>query len=144
MNDNLIKALEILLADSNALYLKTQNFHWNVTGPNFYALHNLFEEQYEDLAVAIDEIAERIRALGKKAPGNWKSYTKLTSIADGDEHADAVTMIRELINSQDAILKTLKRTIDEAQKVGDEVTIDMATTRMNVHEKNAWMLKSSL
>ena len=144
MNNNLIKVLEILLADSYALYLKTQNFHWNVTGPNFQPLHNLFEEQYKDLALAIDEVAERVRTLGKKAPGSWKVYAELTSIEDGNENADAITMIHDLIDSQSLIIKTLKRTIDEAQKVGDEVTIDIAITRIGIHEKNSWMLKSSI
>jgi starvation-inducible DNA-binding protein len=144
MNNNLIKVLETLLADSYTLYLKTQNFHWNVTGHNFKSLHSLFEEQYKDLASAIDEIAERIRMLGSKAPGSWKTYAELTTIKDSNKNADSISMIHDLIDGQELIIKTFKKTIDEAQKIKDEVTIDMAVTRIGIHEKNSWMLKSSI
>lgn len=104
----------------------------------------MFEEQYKDLASAIDEIAERIRMLGSKAPGSWKTYAELTTIKDSNKNADSISMIHDLIDGQELIIKTLKKTIDEAQKIKDEVTIDMAVTRIVIHEKNSWMLKSSI
>ena len=137
-------ALKTLLADSYALYLKTQNYHWNVTGPNFKPLHLLFEEQYTDLAMAIDEIAERIRTLGDKAPGNWKAYAALTSIQDGNENADATAMVSEITKDQGVLVHTLKQALEAAQEVGDEVSIGLIVDRMAVHEKNAWMLRSSI
>ena len=138
------KNLKILLADTYALYLKTQNYHWNVTGPNFQALHSLFEEQYQDLAEAIDTIAERIRALGEKAPGTWKIYEKLTSIKDGDENISADKMVTELADDQELLVNSLKKALDPAQEEGDEVTIGLIVDRMGVHEKAVWMLKSSI
>lgn len=143
-NTTVTEALKVLLADTYALYLKTQNYHWNVTGPNFKPLHLLFEEQYSDLAVAVDDIAERIRALGEKAPGTWKAYEALTTIKDGNENADADTMVKELADDQGNIGNTLKKVLEAAQAVGDEVTIGLVADRLTVHEKAAWMLRSSI
>ena len=143
MSDKLIDALKDVLIDSYALYLKTQNYHWNVTGPSFQSLHMLFETQYTDLAAAIDEIAERIRALGAKAPGSFAAYKK-TRIKDGDENATADAMVQGLYDDQNTIVSTLKKALEVAQAEDDEVTIGLVVDRMTVHEKNAWMLKSSL
>ncbi|MCD6034810.1 MAG: dps1 [Rickettsiales bacterium] len=137
-------ALKIVLADSYTLYLKTQNYHWNVTGPQFKTLHLLFEEQYTDLAAAVDEIAERIRALGSKAPASFKNYDNLRTLKDGNENASAPQMIQELAADQELIVTCLKTLLTTAQKAGDEATADLAIGRIALHEKNAWMLKSSL
>ncbi len=136
--------LKILLADSYSLYLKTQNYHWNVTGANFKPLHLLFEEQYSELALAIDEIAELIRGLGEKAPATWGAYEKITNIKDGDENAAAKTMVEDLANDQNIIIKTLQNLLESAQNANDEVVIGAAVDRMTVHRKNKWMLDSSI
>ena len=143
-HEKIANALKSVLADSYSLYFKTQNFHWNVTRPNFNSLHSLFEEQYSDLANAIDEIAERIRWLGQKVPGSLKFYSDLTSISSSDEHADSVTMIRELIKGQGVVIKTLKAALSVAKTFDDEGTCDLLIARMKTHEKNSWILKSSL
>jgi starvation-inducible DNA-binding protein len=143
-NKTVANSLKTVLADSYILYLKTQNYHWNVTGPNFKSLHLMFEEQYNDLFLAVDLIAERIRALGDKAPGSFAAYSKLTSIKEGSENLDAVLMVEELIRDQDIIIKTLTKTLKEAQNSGDEVTAGIVINRIEIHQKNAWMLKSSL
>lgn len=144
MSKKVIDNLKVLLADSYTLYLKTQNFHWNVTGPNFQSLHALFETQYTDLATAIDEIAERIRALGAKAPASYTAYAKLATIKEAGENVTAKNMVAELIKDQTAILKTLRKLADAADDVDDEVTEGMAVSRMQIHEKNRWMLQSSI
>ncbi len=136
--------LKQVLADSYALYVKTQNFHWNVTGPSFRSLHLLFEEQYTDLAAAIDEIAERIRTLGEKAPGSFKSYTSRTKISDGDENTEASEMVKQLAEDQKKIVESLKVAFDSASEAGDEATVDLMVGRITVHEKNGWMLNSSI
>lgn len=136
--------LKKVLADSFALYLKTQNYHWNVQGPHFKSLHLLFEEQYTDLAAAIDEIAERIRALGEKAPGTWKAYEAVLSIKDGDENALAEDMVKELSEDQKIICKSIKKALEAAQKEDDEASIDMLSSRLHIHEKAGWMLSASL
>jgi len=143
-NKNVSNSLKIALADSYLLYLKTQNYHWNVTGPNFKSFHLMFEEQYNDLFLAVDLIAERIRSLGEKAPGTYAQYIKLTNLKEGDENLDANSMVKELASDQDLIAKTLTNVLKEAQAVGDEVTAGIATDRIEIHQKNAWMLKSSL
>jgi starvation-inducible DNA-binding protein len=143
-NDAVISQLKTVLADTYALYLKTQNYHWNVTGPNFKTLHLLFEEQYNDLAPAVDEIAERIRTLGEKAPGTWNAYAALTGIKDGNENAASDVMLKELAEDQALVVSSLKDLLNEAEKAGDEVTVDLAVGRMAVHEKAAWMLRSSV
>lgn len=140
----LAKALGNLLADSYVLYLKTQNYHWNVTGSNFAALHLLFEQQYTDLQAAVDVIAERIRALGHYAPGSFGIYSKMTNITEaGDKVPNANGMLKNLAKDQQAILKTAQKALDEAKKADDEVTVSLISDRMTIHEKNAWMLESS-
>lgn len=143
--NNVAKELGILLADSYVLYLKTQNFHWNVTGPHFASLHALFEEQYTDLATAVDDIAERIRSLGFAAPASFKAYEKLATIADAPEAVlTADEMVEALAQDQTLIGKTLNAVLKLAQEAEDEVTIGLVIDRLTVHEKNAWMLNSSL
>ena len=143
-NKPLIDSLKVVLADSYALYLKTQNYHWNVEGPHFKAIHELLEDHYTDLAEAIDDIAEIIRALGAKAPGTWQAYEALTSIVGGDENADAKTMLDHLAKDHELILKSLFSGVKEAQKVEDEVVVGALAERMTIHRKNLWMLKSML
>lgn len=134
--------LSVLLADSYTLYLKTHNYHWNVTGPMFQTLHTLFETQYTELAVAVDDIAERIRALDEFAPGSYKQYAKLTSIKEADGIPTAEEMIKDLVKGQEAVTKTARSLVKIADDAADEVTLDLLTQRMTVHEKNAWMLRS--
>ncbi len=136
--------LSRLLADSYTLYLKTHNFHWNVTGPMFNTLHLMFEQQYTELAAAVDIIAERIRALGHTAPGSYKAYAKLTSIAEEEGVPAAEDMIRQLVSGQEAVVRTARAVFPIAEKGGDQPTADLLTQRMQVHEKNAWMLRSML
>jgi starvation-inducible DNA-binding protein len=136
------RGLSRLLADSYTLYLKTHNYHWNVTGPLFNTLHQMFEEQYTELAVAVDEIAERIRALGEPAPGSYKAYAALTSIEEEDAEPGAEEMIRQLLKGQETVARTARSVIAAAQAANDEPTADLLTQRMQVHEKNAWMLRS--
>jgi starvation-inducible DNA-binding protein len=143
-NKNVSNSLKVALADSYVLYLKTQNYHWNVTGQNFKSLHLMFEEQYNDLFMAVDLIAERIRALGEKAPGTYAKYIELTNLKEGNEELDANSMVKELADDQDIIVKTLTNTLKEAQNMGDEVTTGIVADRIAMHQKNAWMLKSSL
>lgn len=134
--------LSVLLADTYTLYLKTHNYHWNVTGPMFQTLHTLFETQYNELALAVDEIAERIRALGEFAPGSYKEYAKLTSVKEADGIPSAEDMIKDLVKGQEAIAKTARSIVPVADHAADEVTLDLLTQRMTVHEKTAWMLRS--
>jgi len=131
-----------LLADSYTLYLKTHNYHWNVTGPQFNTLHQMFETQYAELAVAVDEIAERIRALGEPAPGSYSAYAKLTSIEEEEGSPGAEDMIRQLVKGQEAVVRTARSVFKAAEAANDEPTADLLTQRMQVHEKNAWMLRS--
>jgi starvation-inducible DNA-binding protein len=137
-------ALAVLLADSYTLYLKTHNFHWNVTGPMFTTLHTLFEQQYTELALAVDEIAERIRALGRPAPGSYKQFAELTRINDADGVPDAAAMIRELVGDLALVVEAAKAVSTAAQAAGDEASVDLAVRRIDVAEKNAWMLRSHL
>ena len=136
--------LSKLLADSYSLYLKTHNYHWNVEGPMFNTLHLMFEEHYTELATAVDVIAERIRALGVKAPGSYTAFGELTNIdeATGDETAEE--MIRQLVIGQETVARTAREAIKAADAASDEPTADLLTQRMQIHEKNAWMLRSML
>lgn len=143
-NKPVIEGLKRNLADSYALLLKTQNYHWNVTGPNFKSLHLTFEEQYNDLFMAVDAIAERIRTLGEKAPGTWKAYEAISSIKDGNEDADATTMVKDLVADQASIAKGLQETLEAAQSANDEATVDLMVGRIAIHEKAGWMLRSSI
>jgi starvation-inducible DNA-binding protein len=134
--------LSRLLADSYTLYLKTHNYHWNVTGPMFNTLHLMFEQQYTELAMAVDLIAERIRALGYPAPGSYKAYAALTSIEEEIGTPDADEMIRQLVKGQEAVARTARAVFPTAEAANDEPTADLLTQRMQIHEKNAWMLRS--
>jgi starvation-inducible DNA-binding protein len=138
------KGLSKLLADSYTLYLKTHNYHWNVTGPMFNTLHLMFEQQYTELATAVDLIAERIRALGHTAPGSYKAYASLTSIKEEEGVPDAKEMIKQLVLGQEAVTRTARELFPTVDAASDEPTADLLTQRMQVHEKNAWMLRSLL
>jgi starvation-inducible DNA-binding protein len=138
------EGLSRLLADSYTLYLKTHNFHWNVTGPMFNTLHLMFETQYNELALAVDLIAERIRALGYPAPGSYKAYAGLSSIKEADGVPAAKTMIAHLVKGQEAVVKTARSIFPAVERANDEPTADLLTQRMQVHEKTAWMLRSML
>jgi len=133
-----------LLADSYALYLKTHNFHWNVTGPMFQTLHILFMEEYTEQWNALDLIAERIRALGHPAPGSYKQFAKLSSIPDEEGVPSAQDMIRQLVEAQEAVARTARSVFPLVEKANDQPTADLLTQRLQVHEKNAWMLRSLL
>jgi starvation-inducible DNA-binding protein len=141
---NIAEGLSRLLADSYTLYLKTHNFHWNVTGPQFSSLHTMFEQQYTELAVAVDEIAERIRSLGIRAPGSYAEFAKLTSIKEATGNEAAEDMIRQLVTGQEAVVRTARQAFLAAHEANDEPTADLLTQRMQSHEKNAWMLRSML
>lgn len=138
------EGLSRLLADSYTLYLKTHNYHWNVTGPLFSTLHTMFETQYTELATAVDEIAERIRALGFAAPGSYRSFSELTSIEEETGVPDAREMIRQLVIGQETVVRTAREIFPGVDRVNDEPTADLLTQRMQIHEKNAWMLRSML
>ena len=142
--EKIAKGLSHLLADSYTLYLKTHNYHWNVTGPMFSTLHEQFEVQYTELAAAVDEIAERIRALGVLAPGSYKEFAEMTRIKEETGHPSAEDMIRNLVKGQEAVVRTAREALPAAQDAGDEPTVDLLTQRMQIHEKTAWMLRSML
>ena len=137
-------ALSRMLADSYILYLKTHNFHWNVTGPMFQTLHLMFMTQYTEQWNALDLIAERIRALGHPAPGSYKRYVELASIKEEDGVPSAHDMIRQLVAGQEAVARTARAAFKVADAADDQPTADLLTQRMEVHEKNAWMLRSLL
>jgi starvation-inducible DNA-binding protein len=138
------EGLSRLLADTYSLYLKTHNFHWNVTGPMFNTLHLMFETQYTELALAVDLVAERIRALGFPAPGTYSEYAKLTSIPEPVGVPKANEMIQQLVEGQEAVVRTARSIFPTADAANDEPTADLLTQRMQLHEKNAWMLRSLL
>lgn len=136
--------LSKVLADSYMLYLRTHNYHWNVTGELFHSLHEQFEEQYTELAEAVDEIAERIRALGHKAPGTFKEFRNLTSLEESTEEPKALDMVRHLAVGNEQVLRTAREALEPAREAEDEATIDLLTQRLHVHSKTAWMLRSHL
>ena len=136
--------LSRLLADTYTLYLKTHNFHWNVKGPMFNTLHMMFEEQYTELATAVDEIAERIRALGVAAPGSYKQFGELTSLEEETGELAAEEMIAQLVKDQEAVVRTARSVFPDAEAANDEPTADLLTQRMQIHEKTAWMLRSMI
>ena len=138
------EGLSRLLADTYTLYLKTHNFHWNVTGPMFNTLHLMFEGQYNELALAVDAIAERIRALGFPAPGTYAAYARLSSIKEEEGVPSAEEMIKQLVQGQEAVARTARSLFQIAEKASDEPTADLLTQRLQVHEKTAWMLRSLL
>jgi starvation-inducible DNA-binding protein len=133
-----------LLADEYTLYLKTHNFHWNVTGPMFNTLHLMFETQYNELALAVDLVAERIRALGFPAPGSYRQFAALSTIDEETGVPEAREMIRQLVQGAEAVVRTARDVFPLADEARDEPTADLLTQRMQVHEKNAWMLRSLL
>ena len=137
---DVVQALSVLLADSYGLYLKTQNYHWNVTGPMFQSLHTMFQTQYEELTLIIDEIAERIRSLGAKAPGSYSAFAKLGSIKEENGNPTAAEMIENLAADQNLLIATAQTLLAAAQAAGDEATADLAIGRITLHEKNRWML----
>jgi starvation-inducible DNA-binding protein len=136
--------LSHLLADTYTLYLKTHNFHWNVTGPMFNTLHLMFEGQYTELALAVDSIAERIRALGVYAPGSYREFANLSSIPEADGIPVAEEMIRQLVEGQEAVVRTARAIFPLTDSANDEPTADLLTQRMQIHEKTAWMLRAML
>jgi starvation-inducible DNA-binding protein len=138
------EGLSHLLADTYTLYLKTHNFHWNVKGPMFQTLHLMFEAQYNELALAVDLIAERIRALGFAAPGTYKEYSRLSSIKETDGVPEATQMIKLLVEGQEAVARTARKLFPIVDKASDEPSADLLTQRLQVHEKTAWMLRSLL
>ena len=142
-NKPVSEALKKLLADYYMLYLKTQSYHWNVESQNFHGLHMQFEEQYKNLAEAIDTVAEHIRGLGEKAPGTFEAYAKSTSLKPGNENASAKEMLHDVLADHETILKSLQNTLEICQKDGDEVVAGFIVERMAYHRKTIWMLKSS-
>jgi starvation-inducible DNA-binding protein len=138
------KGLSRLLADSYMVYLKTHNYHWNVTGKLFHSLHVMFEEQYTELAEAIDVIAERIRSIGYRAPGSFREYKEITSIKEDIDQPDAMEMVRRLAVDNETIIRTAREALPACEKAGDEASLDLLTQRLDVHSKTAWMLRSHL
>jgi starvation-inducible DNA-binding protein len=141
---SIVDGLSRMLADTYTLYLKTHNFHWNVTGPMFQTLHLMFETQYNELALAVDLIAERIRALGSPAPGTYAEFARLSSVKEPSGVPSAQDMIRQLVQDQEAVVRTARSMFKAVDQAGDEPTADLLTQRMQVHEKTAWMLRSLL
>ena len=140
----LAECLGFLLADTYALYLKTQNFHWNVKGARFSALHQLFENQYRELFEAVDVIAERVRALGYLAPASFTEFLKMAAIEEGNGALPASEMIRQLMNDNEKLSQSIRTFVSKAETAGDQATMDLFSQRMAAHEKAAWMLRSTL
>lgn len=140
----IVEGLSRLLADTYTLYLKTHNFHWNVTGPMFQTLHLMFETQYNELALAVDLIAERIRALGSPAPGTYSEFARLSAVKEPSGVPSAQDMIRQLVQDQETVVRTARSMFKAVDQASDEPTADLLTQRMQVHEKTAWMLRSLL
>lgn len=141
---NIAQQLSCLLASTYTLYLKTHNFHWNVTGPMFQTLHLMFEQHYSELALAVDMIAERIRALGHYAPGSYTDYARLTTIPEAEGVPNAEAMIQQLVADHETLCRTARTILPLAEHAIDEPTTDLLTQRLQVHEKTAWMLRSLL
>ena len=142
--ERLAGELAKLMADTYTLYLKTHNYHWNVTGPMFQTLHLMFEQQYNEMWIAVDLVAERIRSLGHQAPGSYAAFNRLSSIPDADDVPSAQEMIKRLVEGHEAVIRTARALIPIANDVSDDSTADLATQRLQVHEKTAWMLRSLL
>ncbi|MFP4104054.1 Dps family protein [Coleofasciculus sp.] len=138
------EGLSRLLADTYTLYLKTHYFHWNVTGPMFHSLHNMFETEYTELAVAVDDIAERIRTIGYPAPGSYSEFAELSSIPETRGVPEAAEMVRLLVEANEAVVRTAREAFPAAERANDESSVDLLTERMRTHEKTAWMLRSML
>lgn len=142
--ERLAQELSKLLADSYTLYLKTHNFHWNVRGPMFQTLHAMFEQQYTELAMAVDAIAERIRSIGHPAPGTYAAFSRLATVTETDGVPKAARMVELLVEAHEAVVRTARNVLGVANEAGDDATADLATQRLQVHEKTAWMLRSLL
>ena len=142
--EHVVDSLNALLADSYTLYVKTHGYHWNVTGPMFNSLHTMFEAEYMELALAVDEIAERIRALGSPAPGSYRQFSELTSLEEDSTVPVAMDMVRALVADHEAVTETARRLVRAAEGVGDDATVDLGVRRIDIHEKTAWMLRSHL
>lgn len=138
------EGLSRLLADTYTLYLKTHNFHWNVTGPMFSTLHLMFEEEYTELANAVDTIAERIRALGVYAPGSYAQFAELATVKEETSVPEANEMIAQLVEGHETVSRTARDVFETAERVSDQPTMELLSGRMQVHEKTAWMLRSLL
>lgn len=141
---DIVNGLSRLLADTYTLYLKTHNFHWNVTGPMFQTLHLMFEQHYTELSLAVDSVAERIRALGHYAPGSYADYAKLTSIQEAIGVPKAEDMIKQLVDGHETLCRTARAIFPVVERASDEPTADLLTQRLQIHEKTAWMLRSLL
>ncbi|MAE51708.1 MAG: DNA starvation/stationary phase protection protein [Micavibrio sp.] len=142
-NKDVANALKAVLADTFVLYFKTHSFHWNVTGPHFKSLHELFEEQYNEIWAATDEIAERIRTLGEFAPNNYDEMAKIATLTPSGQTPDEQSMVQILADDNRAIVKTLYNALKTAENDNDEATVDLMVERISTHEKAAWMLESS-
>ena len=143
-NEHVVEALSKLLADTYTLYLKTHNYHWNVTGPMFSTLHTLFETEYTEYALPVDEIAERIRAIGARAPGSYTEFAELASVKEDRGSPPAMEMISNLVADQEATVASARKLVEVAEAAGDQATADLGVRRIETHEKNAWMLRSHL
>ncbi len=142
--EHVVDSLNALLADSYTLYVKTHGYHWNVTGPMFNSLHSMFEAEYMELALAVDEIAERIRSLGSPAPGSYRQFSDLTSLEEDSTVPAAMDMVRALVADHEAVTETARRLVRAAENVGDDASVDLGVRRIDTHEKTAWMLRSHL
>jgi starvation-inducible DNA-binding protein len=143
VRNEIAKGLSGLLADTYTLYLKTHGYHWNVTGPMFRSLHLMFEEQYIELADAVDVIAERIRSLGVLAPASYSDFARLASVQGEDGAPDAIEMVRRLVDAHETVIRTARVVANTAEQAGDLATADLATQRIEIHEKTAWMLRAT-
>jgi starvation-inducible DNA-binding protein len=139
-----VEGLSRVLADSYSLYLRTHSYHWNVVGPMFHSLHAMFMEEYTELSLAVDEIAERIRALGAPAPGTFREFAALSSVAEDTDVPAATEMVRRLVSGHEATARTIREVLPVAESAPDQVSTDLLVRRLDVHEKTAWMLRSLL
>jgi starvation-inducible DNA-binding protein len=139
-----VEGLSRVLADSYSLYLRTHSYHWNVVGPMFHSLHAMFMEEYTELSLAVDEIAERIRALGAPAPGTFREFAALSSMAEDTDVPAATEMVRRLVSGHEATARTIREVLPVAESAPDQVSTDLLVRRLDVHEKTAWMLRSLL
>lgn len=142
--DRIVSGLSVLLADTYTLYLKTHNYHWNVQGPMFATLHAMFETQYVELALAVDQIAERIRSLGAPAPGTYREFAGLANVAEDTDRPSAVDMVARLVAAHETVARTARSAFPVVEGAHDAPSADLLTQRLQVHEKTAWMLRSLL
>lgn len=142
--EEIVVGLSRVLADSYSLYLKTHSYHWNVVGPMFHSLHAMFMDEYTELALAVDEIAERIRALGAPAPGTYRQFAELSSVPEDDDVPEALEMVRRLVAAHETTARTIRSVLPVVEEAPDQVSTDLLVRRLDVHEKTAWMLRSLL